>query len=125
MSEHLRFDPTNGILKVPTGTGEVLGTNCNSSIFLHPYESRGSDHVFVMTGEDDEQTFGVYLFRSSSDVLMERFDDLVGELVSSEFEVIHCEQVSPGDEKQYQRIADKVVEKISMADLEKPWELSV
>jgi len=118
----LRFDPSTGILSVPTGDGVKLGTPVNTSIYMHPFAYRGADHIFLETGETDEQILGAFIFRIASDLLVDNFDDLVGQLVEADFEMIVADSVSDCDWEQFNNTVDRFVAKVDHADLDYPWE---
>lgn len=124
MSENLKFDPNTGILSVPTENGLLLGTSINSTIYMHSYEFRGADHVFVQSGETDDQILGSFIFRITADVIMENFDNLIEQLVEADFDMIVADTVSECDMAQYNKVADNFIGEISMVDLESPWEMT-
>jgi len=123
MSENLKFDPNTGILSVPTDTGLLLGTPLNSTIYMHPYEYRGADHIFVQSGETEDQILGAFVFRIAGDAVMDNFDDLVTQLVEAEFDLLVGDEVSDCDMDQFNKTVDKYVAKVGLKDLESPWEL--
>lgn len=124
MSDNLKFDPNSGILSVPTDSGLLLGTPINSTIYMHSYEYRGADHIFVQSGETDDQILGAFVFRISADAVMENFDELVRQLIEAEFDFIVADEVSECDMAQFNKTADRFIGKISMVDLDSPWELT-
>lgn len=119
----MSFDPETGVLSVPTNQGTYLGNNLNSTVYMHPYEFRGADHIFVQTGENEEQALGVFIFRIASDLVMDKFDDLVAELSRAEFPVIIADEVSDCDWQQFEMTAARAFGQVGMADLDKPWEI--
>lgn len=123
MSEVLKWNPANGVLKVPTETGEVVGTASNSAVYLHSFEDRGADHIFIQTGENEEQSLGVFIFRIASDTVMENFDRIVGEMAQNRYQTVICDQVAECDRAQYEKTVERVLAGVGLSDLEKPWEV--
>ena len=121
MSDNLRFDPSSGILSVPTEKGELLGTPINSTIYMHPYEFRGCDHIFIQSGETEVVILGAFVFRIASDRIMDKFDDLVEQLVEAEFDMIVADEVSDCDWQQYELASGRFFGAVSLNDLDAPW----
>ena len=55
---------------------------------------------------------------------MENFDELVRQLIEAEFDFIVADEVSECDMAQFNKTADRFIGKISMVDLDSPWELT-
>ena len=110
-------------LYVPTVDGEVTGTPDNTTVFLHSYEFRGVDHIFVKTSEDDTTTYGSYIFRVISDYMMDRFDNLVRTMQEDEYPILAMPEVQECDMNAFQKNVDNFIGYVSLTDLETPWEL--
>lgn len=125
MKPSLEFNPHTRTLYVPTSTDGVLeGTDDNTIIYLHTYEFRGADHVFVGLRHSDTPNSGIFVFRSQTDGMITFFDGLVKALQDAEFTVHYGDTVAPGDAEIFNKLVDNFVGQISMDDLERPWELS-
>lgn len=124
MSEWLNFD-YEPYMTIPTTEGDKRATPENTIIFLHQrFEDRGCDHLFIQTGETEEQFLGAFVFRICSDEMMDNFDVGVQELIENGFPVIYADEVDPGDRAQFERTVETFVGRVSIDDLEKPWEVT-
>lgn len=124
MSEMMNWNPNSGVLTVPTDQGEVQGTAHNATIYLHPYEHRGADHIFIQTGEEDSQVMGVFVLRIASDVVSDNFDRIVTEMTGCGFDTIIADRVAECDKVQFDKTVETILGRVSLDDLEKPWELT-
>lgn len=126
MSEFLNFDEEGyPSFRIPSEKGIIEGTPANTTIYIHDFEHRGVDHIFIETAEEEEVVRGAFIWRIVSKRLSEgMFDDLVRELIDNDFEMIVCDQPSEGDMSNWTAFVDKVIAGQNMEDLEKPWEVT-
>lgn len=121
MSEALSWNPNNGVLKVPTDSGEIVGTASNSAVYLHSFEDRGADHIYVQTDVGEDGSQGVFVFRIASDAIMDNFDRMAGEMAQNRFQTVVCDQIDECDRIQFEKTLERAMASIGMSDLEKPW----
>jgi len=81
----------------------------NTAIYLHPFENKGVDHIFVAIGETEETYEGIFLWRI---VVGEMFDDLVEEM-QEDFQVVIADEVGPQDQKAFDGYVDTLAVEVT------------
>jgi len=121
MSEYLNFDADGyPSFIVPSENGRIEGTPANTTVYLHGFEFKGVDHIFVETGEDEEQVVGAFIWRIVSKNLSEgMFDDLVRELIDNNFDFRTAEEPTEGDLRQFELYIDKIAGKVTNKGIKK------
>jgi len=105
VSELVQFTPEGEpFVGFSTQLGEIYATKGNSTLFLHDFENAGADHLFVATGEDEDNYKGVFLWRvMMNSINPEFFEQLSSELQDQEWDTLICDQVSEQDQATFDR----------------------
>lgn len=97
-----------------TQLGDIYATRGNSTLFLHGFEDAGADHLFIATGEDEDNYQGVFMWRAlMNEINPEYFEQLASELQDHEWDTLICDQVSEGDQAVFDRFVDGQATKVT------------
>lgn len=97
-----------------TQLGEIYATRGNSTLFLHGFENAGADHLFVATGEDEDNYQGIFLWRvMMNEINPEFFEQLASELQENDWDTLICDEVAEGDQACFDRWVEGQVVKVT------------
>lgn len=115
MSELVQFTPEGEpFVGFSTQLGEIYATKGNSTLFLHGFEDAGADHLFVATGEDEDNYKGVFLWRvMMNSINPEFFEQLASELQDNDWDTLICDQVSENDQATFNKFVDSKTVKVT------------
>lgn len=124
MSEYLNFDADGyPSFIIPTGGGQRLeGNPANSTVYLHDFQHKGLDHIFVETGENEQgECTGSFVWRIISRKFSDEgmFDDFARELIDNGFDVIEREEPHPGDVAVWEDYISHIVQKVTNKGIKK------
>lgn len=108
MSEIIQFSPDGEpYVGFSTQLGDIYATRGNSTLFLHDFENAGVDHLFIATGEDEENYQGVFMWRvMMNSINPEYFEQLSSELQGQEWDTLICDTPSEQDQATFDKYVD-------------------
>ena len=127
-----KMDNEGYYINISNGTHGYQMRESNSAIYSHSEDPR-LDHVFVMIGEDDDQMYGLRLWRGLIEQIIGKgaFDVMVNQMRQHDFAEILADYPTDQDiefyedwtKEEYQRPnpIDKIVE-LAMSNFEAHWE---
>lgn len=122
MSEFLNFDESGyPSFIIPINGERIEGTPANTTVYLHGFEYKGVDHIFVQTDENEEgQGMGPFLWRIISKKFSEgMFDDFVLELAEAGYDVVTNDEPHPSDLREWEAYTDQIVKKVTNKGLKR------
>ena len=102
--------------------GDIVAHTGNSTLFLHDYENAGADHLFIQTGETEDNFTGVFLWRVICNDMENNpnfFNELVVEMQEAEWDTLITDTPSEGDQANFDRYVDKQIPKIKSKHIRK------
>jgi len=115
MAEYLHQTPDGEpYYPVSTNLGNLEATLDNSTVFLHDFENKGADHLFIGLEDSGDSYLGAFIWR----VAMENtcpgmFDDLVAEMRANEWDILLADIPGEGDQAAFDSYIDSKVVKVT------------
>lgn len=115
MSEFIDYTPEGEpYFSFTSNMGDLEATPYNSAIYVHPYEQRGVDHIFIELEENEDQVRGAFLFRAELELIKPGvFATILEELSENEWQTVICDQVAEGDQAVFDRFVENYVTKVT------------
>lgn len=107
VSEYVNHDDEGAYICFNSEVGQVVGRIALTTMFTFDFADKGADHVFVITGEDDDTFTGPYLFRIALEDQPDLFDNILNEMRQEGFAELHADKPDEADQAVFDAFIDR------------------